>query len=113
MLRKLITTGVMALGLYAMASATAEARGGFGGGGFHGGFGGFRGGGSSGGFHRGSGGFHPGFGGRVRHRVAGRPHHRVWGRGWPWWGYGAGSLVYADPYYPYDSSYSPNYEDSY
>ena len=58
-------------------------------------------------------GFHPGFGGSVRHRFAGSPRHRVWGRGWAWWGYGADRIcAYANPYYPYDSSYTPKYEDS-
>jgi hypothetical protein len=112
MLRKLITIPFVALAVSAAAFTPAESRGGFGGGGVHGGFGGFRAGGLGGGFHRGSGGFHSGFGGSVRHRFAGSLRHRVGGPGWPWWGYGAGSLAYANPY-PYYSSSSPNYDDSY
>ena len=76
MLRKLITTAALALGLLAVTLAPAEARGfggvrggGFHAGGFRGGFGGFHPG--FGGFHRGfAGGFHPGFG--FQHRFAGR-----------------------------------------
>ena len=61
MLRKLITSAALALGLAGAAVAPAQAFHG-GGGGFHGG--GFHGGGfHGGGFHGGFGGFHGGFGG--------------------------------------------------
>jgi hypothetical protein len=107
MLRKLIATPLLALAVLAAMFAPAESRGGF-----HGGFGGFRAGGLGGSFHRGFGGFHPGFGGGLRHRFAGSFHHRARGPGWPWWGYWAGALAYANSYYPYYNGYSPNYEDA-
>jgi hypothetical protein len=101
MLRKLITSAALALGLAGAAVAPAQAfhggGGGFHGGGFHGGFGGF---------HGGVGGFHGGFFNRgfaFRH-----DHFR---RGFfPFFGVGAG-LAYAGayPYYDYDYPYSDYY----
>jgi hypothetical protein len=132
MLRNLIATAALALGLSAVALMPAEARGGFGGGGFHGGgfgggfhggFGGFRGG--LGGFHPGfggafrgairpgfGGGFHPGFGGFHNNRFfAGRFHNRFF----PGVGVGALGGVYAGGYpddYGYDYGYDYPYAGS-
>jgi hypothetical protein len=111
MLRKLIATPFLALAVWAAMFAPAESRGGFAGTGFHGGFGVFRAGGLGGSFHRGRGGFHSRFGGGFRGRFAGRFPHRALGPTWPRWGYWAGSLAYANSYYPYYNGYSPNYED--
>src|ERR1700730_17358541 len=83
MLRKLITTAALALGLTGAALVPADAggfRGGFGG--FRGGFSGFHGGGFRGGFHPGfGGGFHPGFRGGFHPGFAGGFRHRGFARG--------------------------------
>ena len=83
MLHKLITTGVLALGLSAMALAPAEARGGFGGGG-----------------GRGGGGFHGGFEGSTAAVASAVVSEGSAGEDWPgfrrvrrvrrrlWWGLG-------------------------
>jgi hypothetical protein len=111
MIRKLITSAALALGLAGFSAAPAQAfhgggggfhGGGFHGGGFHGGFGGFRG----GGFHNGFGGFHNGF----ANRGFGFRRDRF-GRGFfPFFGFGAG-LAYAGayPYYDYPYHYYPDY----
>src|SRR5580704_17885286 len=109
MLRKLIMSAALALGLAGAAVAPAQAFHG-GGGGFHGG--GFHGGGFPGvGFHGGFGGFHGGFGGFhggfVNRGFAFRHDH--FHRGFfPFFGLGAG-LAYAGAY-PYDYYDYPYYD---
>ncbi len=102
MIRKLITSAALALGLAGAAVAPAQA--------FHGGGGGFHGGGfHGGGFHGGFGGFHGGgfHGGFVNRGFAFR-HDRFRRGFFPFFGFGAG-LAYAGAYpyydyydYPYD-----------